>query len=205
MHHGRITAVIAVAATLGATSIMALLTVGRVQAQGLPNVWSSGSGLQQTISTPATKAVSTSYADSDHPCLHAGNHEYEVCTAYVANSSLAVLVPYYKYAHSKNAATVRYVTYRLGSRYQDDAYVTITSRTAGWPAGNNVVSTPTIEIESVTSDLPSNSATLQTREWWLVTDANGRVLYREDGESHTVSMSRVPSYVLHKWVVTDIR
>src|SRR5882757_2458426 len=35
----------------------------------------------------------------DNPCGKFKNHEYEVCTAYVANSVIADLVPYYTFVH----------------------------------------------------------------------------------------------------------
>jgi hypothetical protein len=62
-----------------------------------------------------------------------------------------------------------------------------------------------IEIDAATSSLTTNTATLQTRETWRVSDASGRVVYREDNAHHTVSLIRVQSYVLHEWDVSAIQ
>lgn len=140
-----------------------------------------------------------------HPCLQVTNHEYEVCTAYIANSSLAVLVPYYKYAHSSNATLQRYVTYRLSSRYTGNAYNLIVSRVGSWAPGEYDVEAPHIAITSVNSSLPTNTATLVTHESWTVTDRYGRIVYQENNAQHVITMQRVPSYILHKWVVTSIQ
>jgi uncharacterized membrane protein YjdF len=138
-------------------------------------------------------------------CYAYTNHEYEVCFAYLVNSSLAVLAPFYTYANSPNTTLNRYVTYRLGSRYYGTAYTTMASRVARWPVGNNHVAIPNIDILTVRSNLETNTATIVTQESWLVTDMYERTIYQEAGQRHVVQMARVPSYILHKWVVTDIR
>lgn len=158
-----------------------------------------GSSSAQTATQPAVDET-----DDEHPCLRATNHEYEVCTAYIANASAAVLVPYYKYANSTDGWQ-RFSTYRLSSRYVGDAYMTIQDRTASWPSGVHEVSVPDIHIVSVDSDLADNTATVVTRESWKVTDQTGQIIYQEMDQSHTITMQRVPSYVLHKWVVTNIQ
>lgn len=157
-----------------------------------------------TPSTSMQNAPAMLGAEDTHPCLRFTNHEYEVCTAYVANSSLAVLVPYYKYANAGDSWS-RYVTYRLGSRYTNQAYDQIRSRVAGWPAGKNDVDVPQIEILSVNSNLATNTAVLMTSETWRVRSPDGTIVYQEVWQRHTVTMKRVPSYVLHKWVVTDFQ
>lgn len=141
--------------------------------------------------------------DDEHPCLQFTNHEYEVCSAYIANSSLAVLVPYYKYANA-NDSWSRYVTYRLGSRYTGQAYEQMRNRVAAWPAGKNDVGVPHIDILSVSSSLATNTATLITKESWRVESSDDTLIYQEIGQQHVVTMERVPSYVLHKWVVTNV-
>ena len=168
-----------------------------------PTPQPSTSSVATTASTPSQPSSSAS--DTLNVCLHHSGHVYEVCTAYIANSSLAVLVPYYKYAKSTDAALSRYVTYRLGSRYTGQAYGVITKRVASWPAGTYDVSVPDIRILSVGSSLQTNIATLVTEESWKVTSASGQVIYQENGQRHTVTMHRVPSYLLHKWVVTDLQ
>lgn len=140
-----------------------------------------------------------------HTCLQFTNHEYEVCTAYIFNSSMADLVPYYKYAHSANAGLARFVDYRLGSRYTGSSNTLIRDRVAAFPSGEFDVDVPAIKIVSVNASLATNSATLQTVESWRVTDKADNVIYQETDVPHTVTMARVPSYVLHKWVVTSIR
>lgn len=137
-------------------------------------------------------------------CLQFTNHEYEVCTAYVFNSSIADLVPYYAYAHSSNASLARFVQYRLGSRYTGQAAQLIRNRVAAWPPGHTDVAVPDIKILAVNSSLATNTATLTTEESWQVTTESGQVLFAETDAPHTITMRRVQSYILHKWVVTNI-
>lgn len=157
------------------------------------------------LSSQSIRSTSQDNEDQSHPCLQLSNHEYEVCAAYVANSSTAVLVPYYKYARANdNVSLQRFVTYRLGSRYDAQAYATMKTRVASWPAGKHDVNVPHIKILSVHADLQANTATLITQETWTVTDKNDAVIYQETDQQHTVTMRRVPSHVLHKWIVTSI-
>jgi hypothetical protein len=148
---------------------------------------------------------SSSAATTSDSCFVYQNHVYEVCTAYLANSSLAVLLPYYKFARDPNTSLSGYVTYRLGQRYTGAANSLIQNRVAAWPVGDYDVGVPDIHIVSVTSSLAANRATLKTEESWTVTDSHDHIVYRETHQRHVVSMQRVPSYILHKWVVTDIR
>jgi hypothetical protein len=142
--------------------------------------------------------------DLNSQCLQFTNHEYEVCVAYVVNASLADLVPYYAFVHSPNSALSRFLAYRLGSRYTGQAQDTIQNRVSSWPTGNMVVSIPDIKILAVTPSLATNSATLITQETWKVSSSSGEVLFQETNTPHTIGMQRVPSYLLHKWIVTDI-
>lgn len=137
-------------------------------------------------------------------CLQYTNHEYEVCTAHVFNSSVADLVPYYAYAHSTNASLARFVQYRLGSRYAGQAARLIQDRVSSWPVGDFDVIVPDIQILTVDSSLATNTATLVTQESWQVTTESGQVLYTETEAPHTITMHRVQSYILHKWIVTNI-
>jgi hypothetical protein len=164
---------------------------------------------QNTVSdSNAKSAVNTFLSDAEqeinNSCHQYSNHQYEVCFAYIYNSSLTDLVPYYKYVHSSSNSLARYVSYRLGSRYVGLANQTIASRVAYWPPGNFEVSTPSIRILAVHANLAANTATLHTMETWKVTTQAGRVVYTETDTPHTINMKRVPSYVLHKWVVTEI-
>ncbi len=181
--------------------ILAFCTTVLLSAGGTAQALSMPSGI--TNNTMSKMAVATSA--TEHPCLRATNHEYEVCSAYVGNSSLAVLVPYYKYANSTNASSAGYVSYRLGQRYVGAANTLLTQRVKAFGVGTNNVSVPTIKILSVSSNLPNNTATLVTQESWLVRSKAGTVVYKETSARHVVTMNRVPSYVLHKWVVSDIR
>jgi hypothetical protein len=138
-------------------------------------------------------------------CLHYTDHKYEVCTAYIANSSLAVLLPYYMYARSSNPSLAGYVSYRLNARYVGQANSIIRTRVSSWPVGATDVAIPDITILSVQSSLATNTATLVTRESWHITTESGAVLCTENNAVHTITMHRVPSYLLHKWVVADIK
>ncbi len=137
-------------------------------------------------------------------CLHYTNHVFEVCTAYIANSSIGALWPYYAYAHSNDPLIADAAAFHFGSRYTGQAYNLITNRVAGWPSGDTDASMPDIQILSVSSSLATNTATLHTVESWRVTTPSGQVLFGEDNMPHTIVMHRVPSYILHKWVVSNI-
>lgn len=169
--------------------------------QPAPSTGSSGDGIGDQTSNFLNDIIANA---NENTCLMLRNHEYEVCTAYIFNAVFADLVPYYNFAHSSNSAMAHFVSYRLDSRYGDQANTLIRNRVAAWPAGETNVDVPIIKILSVNADLTTNTATLQTQESWLVTDQHQNVLYQADGGYHFITMQRVPSYVLHKWVVTDI-
>lgn len=174
--------------------------------QGTPSASPTAQSSTTTASPqPTASSQPSSSANTLDACLHYAGHVYEVCTAYIANSSLAVLVPYYKYANGSNTTLRRYVTYRLGSRYSGQAYRLITARVAQWPTGTMEVAVPYIRIIAVHSSLRTNTATLTTQETWQVTTQTGRVVYQERNQRHTITMHRVPSYILHKWVVTNLQ
>lgn len=157
-----------------------------------------------TITVQPSPQVAQASDQARHDCVQFKNHEYEVCTAYVLNASLETLWPYYAYNTSGNSTLAGFVTYRLGLRYTGQAHDVLTQRVASWPQGSHDVAVPDIDIVSVDSNLSADTATLQTKESWLVTDGGGHVIYQENATPHAITMHRVPSYVLHKWVVSDI-
>ncbi len=161
---------------------------------------------EQSVGDQARNFLNDIVANAnENTCLRFSNHQYEVCSAYIFNVAMADLLPYYKYANTNNASLARFVSYRLDSRYTGDANTLIRARVSSWPAGDNDVDVPAIRILSVDSSLATNTATLQTQETWRVTDKLDNTVYRERAAYHIVTMARVPSYVLHKWVVTNIQ
>ena len=137
-------------------------------------------------------------------CLRYSGHIYEVCTAYIFNSSIGALEPYYKYGRSSNSYAVQLVINHLTKRYVGTALTTVTNRVNQFPSGTYTVEGPHITILAATSSLTTDSAVLQTRESWTIRAANGAVVYSENNQLHTVIMNRVPSYILHKWVVSKL-
>ena len=188
----------------------AALSIFGVQLSGQAIAGSEQTAGQQQaasgISDQAANFVNDIVWNTDaNTCLTFANHEYEVCTAYIFNASMADLVPYYMYANTDNGSLSRLMTYRLGSRYTGQADDGIIRRVSQWPKGNNDVDVPQIKVLSVNASLATDTATLRTQETWLVrSEATGSTVYREDNAYHTVMLERVPSYLLHKWVVTDI-
>lgn len=149
---------------------------------------------------PASQARQNDLLPSAKACTHYKEHVFEICTAYVANSSLGALWWYYKFGHSANPARATAAHNRLASRYYQPALGVIERRTAKW--GETEVALPLFEIDSVDSNLSANRAILKTHEKWRVKNKAGRVLYRDDGSrAHWVTMCRTSGLVLHKWVV----
>lgn len=157
------------------------------------------------LALPASSGGASQRSNGVSACLHYHQHQYEICTAYIANSSLSALLPYYKYVHSPNSARRAAALNRLKSRYYGSARRLIVHRVAGWPRGENHVSLPDISIVTVYSEKDANRATMVTRESWRVTSGSGRVLRSEKKGMHMVSMRRVRGLVVHKWVVTAIQ
>ena len=153
--------------------------------------------------SPSARPSASRSAPAERVCLNVPSRHLEVCTAYVANASLAARYPYYQLGHSTNHTLASAALDRLGSRYTGTAYRSLVQQTAGWPASVQV-SIPEIHIDSVTVAADDNTAVLHTRETWRVATGE-RVLFAENNQPHTVTMHRVPGVVLHKWVVTDIR
>lgn len=139
-------------------------------------------------------------------CLHTDRHQYEVCTAYVANASYLARLPYYKFGHSADADLARTFRERLESRYTGTARAMIERQTAGWPGPSELdVFLPTIQIDSVSVSADLSHAALTTHESWLVRTESGKALFEERDVAHVITLARVPGLVLHKWVVTAIR
>jgi hypothetical protein len=139
-------------------------------------------------------------------CLHVDRHQYEVCTAYVANASYLARLPFYKLGRSTDQDVARTFKERLESRYTGAARAQLERQTAGWPGPSQLdVFLPTIRIDSVTVAANLSTARLTTHETWLVRTEGGRTLFSERDGAHVITLARVPGLVLHKWVVTSIQ
>lgn len=132
------------------------------------------------------------------PCAHVSRHQYEVCAAYFYASGLRWA--YYRYSRSLAGL----VTAKLEDRFWTPARQQLENQTAGWPEDVDTTA-PRISILAVDVNLKANSAQLTTRESWLVQQADGPVLFQEIDAVHHITLMRMPSIVLHKWVVTNIR
>lgn len=140
-----------------------------------------------------------------HSCLHISRHQYEVCTAYVANASYLARLPFYKFGHSANADLARTFKQHLESRYTGAARAQIERQTANWPSPDELdVYLPSIHIDSVTVAADLSTATLTTHETWLVRTERGTTLLSERNAPHTIVLARVRGLLLHKWIVTAI-
>lgn len=162
--------------------------------------------ITQNGSTTSSSSTtdSTGASDTLRQCLQYQGHLYEVCTAYIVNSQLGALVPYYKYAHSGNISAGKVVSDHLEKRYTGQARQVIVNRVRSWPITKYDVAVPNIRIISAKSNLAANSATLVTQESWQVRSNDGQLIYQENNARHIITLQRVPSYVLHKWVVSAI-
>jgi hypothetical protein len=167
--------------------------------------------LAAAIATGAvTLPASVASADTLNECASLQGHRYEVCFAYVVNDAHWSLQPYYKYVHSDSFLAP--LADRLPLKYRGSALRTIRSRAMHWPRGTNRVQGPSIRILQARSSLKCNKARLVTRESWKVITPNGRVLYQEKNQLHTIVMRRVPDertriggrVLLHAWVVSKI-
>lgn len=165
------------------------------------NAWTSWFGRE--LGYDSQGASGNQYGRSTVDVCAQGNRHYEVCTAYIANASLAARYPFYQFGSSSNAARRQAATNRLESRYTGQARAELESQVADWPSSVSA-RIPDISIRMVAVSSDENSATLVTRESWRVTSSSGTVLFAETNQEHTVYMARVPGLILHKWVVTDI-
>lgn len=128
------------------------------------------------------------------------NHEYEVCTAYVANSAEVALQGYYKFGRSPRLARANLARHHFESRYFNGPRRIIEKRVNSWPVSENDVSED-IDITGLSVSLNANRALVTTREDWLVAADNGRTLYQEHNRRHEITMCKIEGLVLHKWVV----
>lgn len=158
-------------------------------------------GLTDQPGGPGGTASGT--AKPDNSCLTVAPRHLEVCTAYVANATVAARYPYYQIRHA-DTVVGRAAVSRLRSRYTGAAYQFLVRQTASWPADVRV-RLPSIHIDSLSVSADENTAVLHTHETWRVETDSGRALFAENNKAHTITMRRVPGVVLHKWVVTDIR
>jgi hypothetical protein len=194
--------------------VMALAVGGCAGAAQQPET--TNTGPVTTVSRPSSTPSPTvgedgpSFADAARAtarsCLHIVHHELEVCSAYVGNASYLARVPFYKLSRSSNADVARVFRQHLEARYQDEARSQIEQQTADWPPPSQLdVYLPTIQIDSITVAANLSTATLRTHETWLVKTESGQTLLTERNQQHTITMEHVPSTVLEKWVVTEIR
>jgi len=186
---------------------LALTGAGCASAQrsGAPNAPKGTSAPPSTVGGSGPSAIDAARA-SAKVCLHVDRHQYEVCTAYVANASYLARLPFYKFGRSADADLARTFREHLESRYTGAARSLVERQTAGWPGPSQLdVFLPTIRIDSVSVAANLSTARLTTHETWLVRTEGGRTLFAERDVAHVITLARVPALVLHKWVVTAIR
>lgn len=135
-------------------------------------------------------------------------HQYEVCTAYVANSAEIALQGAYKYGNNRVGYLATPAMHHFETRYWLEPRKNIEQRIAAWPQtsalrGNRVEQSVT--VLSVTSDHSADRGVVQTRESWRVTSSDGRELYNEPLHTQEVTMCRgkLPGHPLHLWVVVS--
>lgn len=146
--------------------------------------------------TQAVKGVQTDLG----PCAHISRHQYEVCSAYFYASGLRWA--FYRYGRGQTLGSV--VKDKLEDRYWSSARAQIERQAAGWPADVETTA-PRITIVAISVNQAITSATLTTRESWDIQAQNGPVLFQETRATHHITLKKVPSILLHKWVVTSIR
>lgn len=140
----------------------------------------------------------------DRGCVTATARHFELCTAYIANATVAARYPYYQFGHGGNQTLARAAASRLRSRYTGAALAFLLRQTADWPGGLHV-RLPDVHIDSVSVAADQNTAVLRTHESWRVETRTGQLLFAETDHAHTITLQRVPGVILHKWVVSDIR
>jgi hypothetical protein len=161
-------------------------------------------GCEGTAGPPGGGPSGSGGTAPPHACLTVEPRHLEVCTAYVANATVAGRYPYYQLGHSSNRTLADAATSRLRSRYTDQAYQYLVRQTAGWPSSVKV-DLPNIRIDSVTVPADARSAVLRTHESWRVEDDAGRVLFVETNRAHVITLRRVPGVLVDKWVVAAIQ
>ncbi len=137
-------------------------------------------------------------------CAKLADQEARICYAYIVNASLGARLSFYKFGSSSNPTVAQEAKERLQKRYDKDARRLVEGQARSFPEDVNV-DAPSVRIESVKADLARDTATLRTVESWLVKDKTGKVLFEEKDQPHTVTLSRTQSFVLRRWVVTQIK
>jgi hypothetical protein len=160
-------------------------------------------GCEDTAGRPGGGPSASGASAPPHACLTVEARHLEVCTAYVANATVAARYPYYQLSHSTNRTLADAATSRLRSRYTDQAYQFLVRQTAGWPSDVKV-DLPSVRIDSVTVAADGHSAVLRTHESWRVEDDAGRVLFVETNRAHVITLRQVPGVVVDKWVVVAV-
>jgi len=186
---------------------LALTAAGCASAQrsGQPTAPKGTSAPPSTVGGSGPSAVDAARA-SAKVCLHVDRHQYEVCTAYVANASYLARLPFYKFGRGSDASVARTFKEHLESRYTGAARSRLERQTASWPGPTHLdVFLPTIRIDSITVAADLSTARLTTHETWLVRTESGQTLFSERNAAHVITLARVPGLVLHKWVVTAIQ
>lgn len=134
------------------------------------------------------------------------NHEYEVCTAYVANSAQIALQGFYKFGNNRSSFLADSAKHHFETRYWEQPRQSIEQEVDSWPKtksifGNRVAEN--IDIASVSSSLKADRGLLRTSESWEVTTPSGETLHHESRHFKNITMCRgkLPGHVLHEWVV----
>jgi hypothetical protein len=136
------------------------------------------------------------------------NHEYEVCTAYIANSAEIALRGFYKYGNSRVGYLADAAKHHFETRYWQKPRRAIERDVASWPKSSSLLGNDTdvsITLRSLSSNLSADRALLKTRESWQVTSPDGKVLHNEPLHKKEITMCRgkLPGHPLHEWVVVS--
>lgn len=134
------------------------------------------------------------------------NHEYEVCTAYTANSAEVALQGFYKFGNNRAGYLADTTRHHFETRYWGEPRQSIERDVDSWPktsriTGNRVKED--IDVISVSSSLKADRGLVQTRENWDVAAPNGEVLHHEPRHTKNITMCRgkLAGHLLHEWVV----
>jgi hypothetical protein len=136
------------------------------------------------------------------------DHEYEVCTAYVANSAEIALQGLYKFGNSRYTALADTARHHFETRYWDGPRQTIEHEVDSWPKTWSVVGNEvdqSVDILSVTSDLKADRGLVHAQENWEVMSPDGSLLYSEPSHNKDITLCRgkLPGHILHEWVVVS--
>lgn len=134
------------------------------------------------------------------------NHEYEVCTAYIANSAQIALQGYYKFGNNRIGFLAAPAKHHFETRYWAGPRRSIEHEVNSWPKTSNFTGNKVkqdVDLVSVSSNLKADQGLVQTRESWRVIDSKGKVLHNEPRHTRNITMCRgqLPGHPLHAWVV----